>query len=403
MANSSDGSDDFESTIPINLSKLDPYEKEAGVEAEVDHNTISELDFIDLDTELDDLTNRLEKLDNDEPLDLLDIETAIEPFTATHDPMEQSEDIKTQQMKVDVAKPEEPEPPKKSILSSESKKLIQKKAEPVSKIPPPPKDKLIKNPEIEKDKPMKNVDEVNIPKTKATPQIKVSKAELPKPETKKKKEDKKVGRLIKEKGLDEKEDELVVEECPEQVYVKQKQSLSMLVAYLALVVGGIGLWMGMGANEQVRVLQQKLQNMEIEIHKLNISHQQKAVVSPKKETMVDEPLAIKKEVKSIVKNHVIEIKKVISPKTPVTKVNVPEKNGVWVVNVSSDKSYDLAEKAMKRLAKLGINSVVTPTKIKGATWYRVQILGFESKQEAKLYVVQLLQDQHIEGMWVSKR
>jgi len=92
---------------------------------------------------------------------------------------------------------------------------------------------------------------------------------------------------------------------------------------------------------------------------------------------------------------------VITPKTPVNSASATDT--VWVVNLSSHAKENRATSEQARLSKLGLNAEVHTAQIKGRTWYRVQIIGFTSKDEAKAKLKDVQQRSGVNGAWIGKR
>ncbi len=91
----------------------------------------------------------------------------------------------------------------------------------------------------------------------------------------------------------------------------------------------------------------------------------------------------------------------ITPETPVS--NSGTTDAVWVVNLSSHAKENLAANEQARLSRLGLNAEVHTAQIKGRTWYRVQITGFASKDEAKAKLKDVQQRSGVNGAWIGKR
>ena len=74
----------------------------------------------------------------------------------------------------------------------------------------------------------------------------------------------------------------------------------------------------------------------------------------------------------------------------------------WVVNLASVDSQYAADKALKRYNKQGIPAEISPTVLKGKTWYRLRIGGFASKQEAIAQKEYLAVKHGSKDAWVQK-
>ncbi|HEX7381679.1 MAG TPA: SPOR domain-containing protein, partial [Nevskiaceae bacterium] len=61
----------------------------------------------------------------------------------------------------------------------------------------------------------------------------------------------------------------------------------------------------------------------------------------------------------------------------------------WAINVASSPEQDDARRQRQRLADAGYDAVVVPAQVDGQTWYRVQLTGFGSRDEALAQVASL--------------
>lgn len=64
-------------------------------------------------------------------------------------------------------------------------------------------------------------------------------------------------------------------------------------------------------------------------------------------------------------------------------------DGGWTLNLASFPDQASADKELARLKKAGFPGVVTPADVKGRNWYRVQIQGLASREEAQGMAEQL--------------
>jgi cell division septation protein DedD len=70
-----------------------------------------------------------------------------------------------------------------------------------------------------------------------------------------------------------------------------------------------------------------------------------------------------------------------APKPP-REVSKPS-GGAWTLNLASFPDQASADKELARLKKAGFPGIVQPADVKGRNWYRVQIQGLASKEEAQ--------------------
>lgn len=75
----------------------------------------------------------------------------------------------------------------------------------------------------------------------------------------------------------------------------------------------------------------------------------------------------------------------------------------WAINVASSPEPEDARRQRQRLADAGYDAVVVPAQVDGQTWYRVQLTGFGSRDEA-LAQVASLESRFAQGrqLWVVR-
>jgi hypothetical protein len=105
-----------------------------------------------------------------------------------------------------------------------------------------------------------------------------------------------------------------------------------------------------------------------------------------------------KEVKKPVKKTKI-IRKIKEKNQTKTKAKI---KGKWLVNLLSLSSKQAAERTQKKFSKLGIDTNQERTIINGRTWYRLQVRGFENKQDALDYSKEIKQSLKLAGPWVGR-
>ena len=74
-----------------------------------------------------------------------------------------------------------------------------------------------------------------------------------------------------------------------------------------------------------------------------------------------------------------------------------------MINISSHVNEKAANKEKARLIKLGLSAEVHSATIKNKVWYRVQVIGFATKNEAKAQLRTIEQRTGIKGAWVGKK
>lgn len=88
---------------------------------------------------------------------------------------------------------------------------------------------------------------------------------------------------------------------------------------------------------------------------------------------------------------------VVQQEKPLTK-----QDKSWVVNITSEVSQAAALQRQQQLLSLGIRSVLSQASVHGREWYRVQVDGFATKEQAKDYLQNITSTVVIQGMWVSQ-
>jgi len=78
------------------------------------------------------------------------------------------------------------------------------------------------------------------------------------------------------------------------------------------------------------------------------------------------------------------IPKAVSRVTSITP-EMRNKSGVWAVNLMSVTEKIDAERQLKGFRDKGVAAKIQPKTIAGKQWYRIQVTGFDTKQEAKDY------------------
>jgi len=204
----------------------------------------------------------------------------------------------------------------------------------------------------------------------------------------------------------------VEEPVAEPVRGGASNTIPLLFGILGIATGGFGAWMAFDANGKVADLERRIQSLSaIDNHSQNhdiADIQQRLGKVERRLTGMPTieaaaPLGAASTIESAplepVKEETVLQLPPITPKTPISS---DSSKGDWVVNVSSHTNEELATKESARLLNLGLNPEVHTATIKGRTWYRVQITGFASKDEAKAKLRDLQQRLGIKGAWIGK-
>jgi len=78
-------------------------------------------------------------------------------------------------------------------------------------------------------------------------------------------------------------------------------------------------------------------------------------------------------------------------------------SGNWVINLASASNSKSAEQEVARLGKLDIKAEVSQAESKGKTWYRIQVPGYGSYDEAINARPAIEEKLGISGTWVGQR
>ncbi len=76
--------------------------------------------------------------------------------------------------------------------------------------------------------------------------------------------------------------------------------------------------------------------------------------------------------------------------------------GIWAVNLMSVKERSIADKQLSKFKKQGVAAVVKSVKIKGKRWYRIQVTGFKTRQQAQTYAKSVKSKLSLSGTWVTR-
>ncbi|TAM11297.1 MAG: SPOR domain-containing protein [Nevskiaceae bacterium] len=93
-----------------------------------------------------------------------------------------------------------------------------------------------------------------------------------------------------------------------------------------------------------------------------------------------------------------------SPTLPQSAETDAADRGGWAINVASYDEPAAAERQRAQLTGAGYRAVVVPAQINGRTWYRVQLPGFDSREDARARIASL--DSTLtrgETLWVTRK
>jgi len=92
-------------------------------------------------------------------------------------------------------------------------------------------------------------------------------------------------------------------------------------------------------------------------------------------------------------------KKVIKKPRKVTR----KKSVGWVVNLASFKQRWYTDKKVSEFRRKGIPTEVMSVDIKGVEWFRIRVVGFDSKSEARHYAEKVKKSLNLASAWISKK
>lgn len=96
-----------------------------------------------------------------------------------------------------------------------------------------------------------------------------------------------------------------------------------------------------------------------------------------------------------------------APAANASKSNKSEKTATiakdksWVVNLVSFKQEWYAKNKAAEFEKKGITTNILPIDIKGESWYRLRVKGFESRYDAAAYAVKIKKSLNLSSVWVA--
>jgi len=202
-------------------------------------------------------------------------------------------------------------------------------------------------------------------------------------------------------------------------------SMPTILALLAVAAGGFAAWMAWDATNKIADLESQVRNLQsakaATANKQSIADIQQRLVKVERRltgTPTIEAAATlgdtsaEAEVDTPTPAEVTAVKEIAVAKSspPATKAITPETKmvqsppkGDWVVNLSSHVKKSAAANEKARLIKAGLNAEVHSATIKNKVWYRVQIIGFATKDEAKAQLRDIQQRSGIQGAWVGKK
>lgn len=92
------------------------------------------------------------------------------------------------------------------------------------------------------------------------------------------------------------------------------------------------------------------------------------------------------------------------PASPAVKPTVPaaKTGSEWALNIASYADAASAEQQVQRLRDAGYPVVVQPATVNGKSWWRVQVPGYASQQDAKAAANEIQNKLGVRGIWVVR-
>lgn len=198
----------------------------------------------------------------------------------------------------------------------------------------------------------------------------------------------------------------------------------LLLAIIALAVGGGGFWMALGLNSEIETLNTSLaslkqaqqsdgqENQELAMLRSDLQRVQSRL--NEMAMLIEGPMShleerSKEDIDGLnerlarIEGEVTKLRKVgVSAAKPVAKAAPAASTGGWLVNLVSLTSSLEADKQIKQLKSLGVDAIKRSATIDGKTWYRLQVVGFGSKQEARAYADKVATKTGMKNAWVGK-
>lgn len=207
----------------------------------------------------------------------------------------------------------------------------------------------------------------------------------------------------------------------------------VVVLSLSLLLSLAALWMGLGLNSQIEILNQNVSELQQrvlsqsrrgsiapqaqlgeQLNRLGERVNELAViiegpVSHLRESTQQELQALGLRLEQLEKGAsqprqvaVTSSKPLVSKAEPVLPASSTTKPGGWVINLLSVSTASTADEEMARLRKLGIRADQQKVTQQGKTWYRLRVTGFDSYAGAKAYVDTLEKQTGFRSAWVAK-
>jgi hypothetical protein len=92
-----------------------------------------------------------------------------------------------------------------------------------------------------------------------------------------------------------------------------------------------------------------------------------------------------------------------APVADVVPAVSPDKNGPWVINLVSTSSKADADRLVKKALSRDIQTQQQQITVKGTQYWRVQIIGFSTQEQAYAYADIAKEKLGLKAVWIMKR
>ncbi|MBF0471479.1 MAG: SPOR domain-containing protein, partial [Gammaproteobacteria bacterium] len=208
--------------------------------------------------------------------------------------------------------------------------------------------------------------------------------------------------------------------------------IAMVLATLSLALGGWAVWSLMAQGDDLFATRDRLELMELRLAEIDAGGNQNAKMEQLNERLnrfesqgLELAQTNEKNLASLeqqLKKLQQKLSEMAQAETQTAKSpgkTTPEaKNGAkkeptqavaansveeWAINLFSLSTKSAASAAVNRLRRAGVRDVVIQqTMNSGRAWYRVRIIGFNSKEEAQRYIMTIPKSAGIESAWVTR-
>jgi hypothetical protein len=139
-----------------------------------------------------------------------------------------------------------------------------------------------------------------------------------------------------------------------------------------------------------------------------VTDQKTPVVSNETAAIADRPgespdavAGIQPDPVTVVEEPVLAVSESVPDKKPVT--SGPEEGGPWVINLISSRDQAYVTRYADRAQVKGISTEINNAEVKGREYWRLQVTGFQTMDEAKYFAAPIKEELGIRDVWIFKR